>query len=895
MHLLLRRVSCSFVSKFSVASALWVASASLLCAQGVFTFSAGENLLPGHFKASEPLSVTAVHFQENATLSRLAWIDLDYIPVTMESGSGIYSPDGQAYALRFDNVGGSLVADGATLRASQSGVLLFQHTATVSLTNTTIEFNVPTFASNAAAVSLQNGGTFTAVGGAIGYTPGGTSGFTSYAIRSAAGALALSLTDVEISSGATTSSGVGISLTGGGTVDLLGGTSVTAYRAEALALDGAYTVKNEGILTRLDHVGAAAANAVRLKGGVSTFTNTATGQVLGWLGSNNDKAIVIEETAAGSTINNAGRIDGIHSIGTATNFTVVNSGTIALTGSAAIAGFGLTITNEASGEIASTGSSGISGYGLAHTVTNRGTITGTMGMGLVGTSATILNEAGATITGTNNVAPGIDVNTTGAATLTNRGTISGFQGANLGSSGSTVNSTVEVSNTGTITGNGSYGLRVAGVSSASGTRNVVVTNEATGVIQGGLGTTGSANAMNAAVTLSNAAEGAITLDNYGTIDARNRVYAIYVGVASSVQATINLHTGSSTIGAIRGENLNSSLNASVTLAFNGTGTLDSSTSGINRYLKADAGTWVHAGQRQGGRFEVTGGTLVLKNYDTGSSTDTIVTNGTLRLAPDTLLGAGFSTLKSNNLTVDAGGRLEVSANARANFGGSGGAQTVTNGGLLLIDGIAHFSHNQTFAATVTQGGVLAGTGRSVGYLRMVDGGIFDAGDGQLGSAGIYQAFESGYYGNGLMFGDGGLLRWTLASLSETGAGVNFDQINVGSLGLVTYEEGARFAFDFSATGVAPSSSNAFWATDRVWSFVTGDEVIGGENLLFAHTNSDTYAFAGIGYFTLGLDGRTLTWTADAAAIPEPSTWAAILGGLALTGAFVRRRLTGARE
>jgi hypothetical protein len=57
------------------------------------------------------------------------------------------------------------------------------------------------------------------------------------------------------------------------------------------------------------------------------------------------------------------------------------------------------------------------------------------------------------------------------------------------------------------------------------------------------------------------------------------------------------------------------------------------------------------------------------------------------------------------------------------------------------------------------------------------------------------------------------------------------------------------------------------------------------------TGLTTYNFAGVGYFTLAGDGRTLDWTADVSAIPEPSTWALLFGGGVLVVVICRRRMT----
>lgn len=872
---------------------------------GTIVFGPGNTVRVDTFFTSTYPTSPAVRFDATASVNQGVVVNTANVAVTMNGDTSILPPLATAYALRFTSTGGSLVANGATLRASTSGGLNFVNAANATLTDTVIDFT-PTSASGAAAVLLQNGGTFSATGGSIAYNPSGSLATLNHALRNTAGSLALSLTDVAVSVGTTTSHrGRGFDLAGGGTVDLLGTTSVTARQAEALRLDGGYTVTNAGTLTTLDASGNHADGAVQLTSGITNFTNSAGGVVHGASASfSADGAMRVNTEASGSTLINAGTIDGIFSENTGgylAALTLTNSGTIAVTNRAAVTFGSGTVTNQAGGTI----SGGASHQGLLintgdtgtdFALTNSGAISGGTAVSASARTLTVINQSSATLTGTAAAGTAFGaqlISSGGSASLTNAGTISGRQGVQItGQSDVASTQALTVTNSGTITGTATQGIRVDADFAATAARNITMTNEAGALIQGGTTTPFSYNIANAAVYAANRGTGIIAIDNHGTIDARNQSNAIGVSVSDSVQATITLHTGSTTTGAIRGTNPNNSANAGVTLAFAGTGNYGGVTAGMTRYLKSTTGTWTYSGERTGGSVEVTAGTLVFSNRDLGSSVSTTVTNGTFRLSPASPMTAGSLSLNSNDLTVGTGGRLEIAATARAAFTGSGGTARVENAGVLVLDGVASFSSNANFALQVTTNGLLAGTGRSTGFMRIENGGTFDAGNGNLASAGLFRTYEFGGAAGGLTFGDGGLLRWTLASPSESGPGVNFDQIGLDGSTSVTYESGARFGFDFSAFGEGPSAANSFWHSDRTWEFVNGGTVTGGANLLFATTGLATYDFAGVGFFTLNGDGRTLDWTANVTAIPEPSTWALIFGGAALSAVIWRRRLVG---
>jgi hypothetical protein len=248
-----------------------------------------------------------------------------------------------------------------------------------------------------------------------------------------------------------------------------------------------------------------------------------------------------------------------------------------------------------------------------------------------------------------------------------------------------------------------------------------------------------------------------------------------------------------------------------------------------------------------------------------------VTNGTVRVAPPTLTGPGLINLSNNDADIGAGGKLILTPNSRANFGGNAGVQTIHDGGLLQVDGSAGFSSSSNFACSVNTNGRFAGEGEVTGFVKFLSGGALEIGNGTLGDAGDL-ALVSTSSGSGFIFGNGGVFRWSLATFSEANPGVDYDQIVLNSLGNVTFQAGASFDPDLSAVGGIPDpfeTVNPFWNTNHSWTLIAGGTVTTPGNLTFSATGQATYPVPGVGTFSFSPDGRNLIWTA--APVTDPFT------------------------
>lgn len=253
-----------------------------------------------------------------------------------------------------------------------------------------------------------------------------------------------------------------------------------------------------------------------------------------------------------------------------------------------------------------------------------------------------------------------------------------------------------------------------------------------------------------------------------------------------------------------------------------------------------------------------GGTVVLAGASNTYEGGTTVSGGTLVAASNTALGSGNVAITTGVLSLNHG----VSLGNRVTLGtagtlraASGGTATITG----TVDGVGKIGAADSFV-TLASTAILA-PGNSPGTLT-IDGAV------TLQAGSTYQ--------------------WELISLVSglNGvAGTDFDQIVISSTGALTIDAGANLNLGFGS-GVAPDAGDLFWGENRSWTIIYSTA---GGSVSGAHFNIDNSAWASLGSFeTAYVDGSVvLNWSA--AAIPEPSTYAAIFGALALLGAMVHRR------
>ena len=312
-------------------------------------------------------------------------------------------------------------------------------------------------------------------------------------------------------------------------------------------------------------------------------------------------------------------------------------------------------------------------------------------------------------------------------------------------------------------------------------------------------------------------------------------------------------------------------NTSTAASFGGSIILQSEEGYDDRARIGGAGVLHLSGTLSGtGNLNKTGtGTLILSgtNSYTGNTT---VSTGTLQIG-----NGGTSGSIIGDVSVSSGRTLAFNRSDATTFAGviSGagkltklGAGTLTltgtntytgataiNAGTLLVNGSLANS-----AVSVASGGTLGGSGSIAGLTTVASGGHLAPGN----SPGTLT------FTNGLTLVAGSILDFQLGSTSD------LLRISGGTLsgpltGLVTlnltdsggFTAGTYTLFDFTSAATS--------------SFDIGDFTFG--------TTHPGYTYA------LAFSGSTLALTATASAIPEPSTYAALLGALALGFAILRRR------
>lgn len=223
-----------------------------------------------------------------------------------------------------------------------------------------------------------------------------------------------------------------------------------------------------------------------------------------------------------------------------------------------------------------------------------------------------------------------------------------------------------------------------------------------------------------------------------------------------------------------------------------------------------------------------------------------------------------------------------------------GANTYTGGtavgaGTFLLNNVSGSATGSVGVLTVASGARLAGFGSTASAATIDAGARVTAGD--IASGSTAPTIDTVTQGNNtLTFSQSltinGAYDWYLGAASES---VGFTQLDVsgGSLTLGGTSSFALTTANF-VNGLNPDSADSFWNSNRSWVIadVSGSTSIAGS---FGTVDLGTWAN---GSFSLDFAGGTgndlvLNWTA--AAIPEPSTYAALAGMVMLGGAALRRR------
>lgn len=365
-----------------------------------------------------------------------------------------------------------------------------------------------------------------------------------------------------------------------------------------------------------------------------------------------------------------------------------------------------------------------------------------------------------------------------------------------------------------------------------------------------------------------------------------------------------------------------SIASDATLEYNRSGDATFSTlNGTGALTKKGTGTLTLAGTGTfSGSLRHEDGTLRVGSADgLGSSAVTLVggalsSDGTtarslgnaITVLDDVTLGdatnSGELTL-SGGINLDGGTRaLTVASSVVLSGAIANGSLVKAGSGKLVLSG-----DNSAFTGSVfaDAGTLVVNSTMGAGYVEITSGAVL-GGSGTIGGN-LYVLGEHNP-GNSpgiqtitgvAAYDMGAVINWELAANTTSNSPtVNFDQIVVGGnlnfMGLTTL----KLSFASSATHTSLVDwSDAFWSANQSWTvFDVGGSTLDFVNLGFysfdwldAQGDAFGTALAGAS-FSLGLVGNdvVLNYTA-APAVPEPSTYGLILGGLALAGAAIRRR------
>jgi autotransporter-associated beta strand protein len=423
--------------------------------------------------------------------------------------------------------------------------------------------------------------------------------------------------------------------------------------------------------------------------------------------------------------------------------------------------------------------------------------------------------------------------TVGAVTKTGAGVLVLAGASTYSGNTSIVSGTVQVTNAGGL----GYGLETASTSYVVGTTSVAT--GATLDLSAGVGglTVNEPVVLNGA-TLTNSGTSTATIDN---------------GIAG-VQFS-NLGTGSAT---------------AVTASFGGTG------SGATATIALTSGA-ISSFTLNSGGTGYTGSTPITFNY-TGSETTTAT--ATAILSSVSLNGvntvAGTGNLAINAVVSGTGGLSKSGTNTLTLAGANtySGGTTVTSGTLAVTN--TSGSATGSGALTLNSGATLAGNGAINSTTNAINGNV------TVGNGGTDTTSFLTMTATGTTTITNATLAFNLDSTST-----NSNKLAVGSSNAVVFGTGNTLALNITGASVVANSTQYELFNSTVTGSGVGNSIFGGSGISY---NSGTGVITGL---TLNLvlvaDGPGYDIDLDVQGVPEPSTYAMFLGGLALLIVFQRSR------
>ena len=416
----------------------------------------------------------------------------------------------------------------------------------------------------------------------------------------------------------------------------------------------------------------------------------------------------------------------------------------------------------------------------------------------------------------------------------------------------------------TISGTNSLTLGASGILIQAGsTGNLILNGPAITLGANQAWDFGSRGAQFTGVTTFNQNSKTLSIVTTGTLTFANTT-------AMSLDATISGAAGALTISAatLTLTNTNSTFNGASQITAGGT------LSGSTLSATANSGSsTLGSGQLQvkGGTLQYTGNTATSGqnvSFDPRNTTNKVevTTAGqTLTLSNVTNMNLANASLLANGLNLGGAGNLIITTKAIADStNGQKTATALTKFGT----GTLTFAFGNTYTgATTINAGTLAlsgaGTIHPNSAITIAAGATFDT------------SAKTGAY--------------TFSTATTTTIGVSASTAGLINAAAVTFTN-ASLVFDFSTTSTLLSSYNILTKTGSTGDFTgvtaTGTSISG----TFTNAGSGTWTLNNVGGYNLTFSESLGTLTA-ASAIPEPSTYAAIFGALALAGtALCRRRV-----